>query len=765
MILLAVMHRLFRIVAYTGAVLVIVLLSSSVTGSEGNELRLVSVLEHAIEIDSDHTNVNTKTQIATLSGNLEITQGQRKLTADTATFDLNTQTGVLIGDIVMQEPNTELKATALSISGDDSIEAQQAQVLIVDSNIRATGSTISRQSNGIIEITDATYTVCDPENETWKIHASHIKLDNEKGVGSAKNIRLDILGIPALYLPYLRFPVDDQRQSGLLFPSVSVSSDNGIDYTQPIYWNISPDKDIVIAPRWIQNRGVGVEAEARYLTDNTYSKGGFSVIFDDDTFANENRWLGLFEHNGQWGDINQPAGQWRTTASFQRVSDFNYFQDIDSALLAVDRTRERSYLQQSASIDYFKPLGQSGEIDISAGVSSFQRIQLIGGRQFETLPAVRFNVRYPLSKTWYIEALQNYHYFTRNDESLTQGHRQRLDYHLTYDINTLSGFFKARAGVKNLSYQVEGRLGNQFPVAIDTDNVNVGVVSVDTGLNLERSFNSNTVQTLQPRIYYVFSDVQQQQGLPIFDTAERTISYQQLFRDDRFNGLDRIGDSNQISLGLTSTLVDKQIGLEKLRLQVAQAYYFKDRQVNVFESQANLQRDYSELVLRADININRYWRLSGRANFSHSIASQPFQIEDADFRLSYHQSIQHSSPLVVSLAYSFERESLLFTERIEQVEVSLFWPISPQWQVFGMTQYDFFGERSLNSLAGFRYEGCCWALGLMYFQWIEFNATTQNNLERDEGVQLQFELKGLGGVGNSIEKVLKRRIFGYTARQ
>ncbi len=717
---------------------------------------LVDVLDHVIEVHSDYAVVDVENKTAVLSGNLAITQGNRQAKAQTATINFDQRSGELQGNIVMSEPNLQLQSKRLAFSSGQQITATQARATIIDKRARTTGDSISRNTDGVININQATYTVCDPENETWKIHASHIKLNIDKGYGEARNTRLKIANIPVLYFPYLRFPVGDQRQSGLLFPSVNFGSDNGLDIVQPFYWNIGPNKDLTVAPRWIQDRGVGLEFNGRLLTKHTFTQIDGSYLFNDD-ITDDRRWAGEIQHSGKWGKGVIRQGEFRTQVSIKRASDLDFFEEVGSTQAEGDEAS--TYLTQSASIGYKTPIKKGGELSIGGGYQTIQRIQFLDGEQFQILPSAFVNLSLPLTRTLSFEAQQSYHRFEHADELQPQGQRQRLDYHLQYSTQRPWGFLKARAGIKNLLYQFE----TSDVATIQDAQVNVSVASVDSGLVFERATNK-LLQTFEPRLYYVFSEFEEQQQLPVFDTSESTLTYQQLFRDDRFNGFDRIGDTNQLTFGVTSRFINKNNGREIASFKIGQSFFFEDRQVAIIETTPRLENEFSELILQADIDVNRYWRFSGRANFSYSTDNQPFQLEEGDFRLTYRGQSESSQPLIVTASFGFEREDVLFNERIEQAEMAFYLPLVKQWQLFGRVQYDFFGRRSLNNLGGFRYQNCCWNVDVMYFQRVEVNASNLLDNRLDRGFELRFELKGLGGVGKSIETILERNIFGYTAR-
>jgi LPS-assembly protein len=109
-------------------------------------------------------------------------------------------------------------------------------------------------------------------------------------------------------------------------------------------------------------------------------------------------------------------------------------------------------------------------------------------------------------------------------------------------------------------------------------------LSLDSGLFLERDtnlFGSQYLQTQEPRLFYLYIPEENQDDLPVFDTSNYDFSFNQLFRGDRFNGPDRMGDSNQFTLAVTSRLINHRTGKESVYASFGQIYYLEDREVTL----------------------------------------------------------------------------------------------------------------------------------------------------------------------------------------
>jgi LPS-assembly protein len=114
---------------------------------------------------------------------------------------------------------------------------------------------------------------------------------------------------------------------------------------------------------------------------------------------------------------------------------------------------------------------------------------------------------------------------------------------------------------------------------------------------------------------------------------------------------------------------------------------------------------------------------------------------------------------LVNVAYLLDRyqPDLSLGDQIHSVDVSLLWPLAPQWRVLARWNQALNVDRNLESLAGLEYEDCCWAVRTVARQYRNSPLET----EAQTAFYLELELKGLSRVGNSLENVLRNSILGY----
>ena len=97
-------------------------------------------------------------------------------------------------------------------------------------------------------------------------------------------------------------------------------------------------------------------------------------------------------------------------------------------------------------------------------------------------------------------------------------------------------------------------------------------------------FGGDANQTLEPEFQYLYVPYKDQDNIGVYDSTGMRQDYYSLFSDRRYAGLDRISDSNRVSIGLTSRVYD-EAGDERIRLAVAQAFDFVAPRVKLYPSE------------------------------------------------------------------------------------------------------------------------------------------------------------------------------------
>ena len=324
--------------------------------------------ESAIEVAADDTEVTEDTLLA--RGNVKLKQGNRRLVADSVEIDRKTGKAVAAGQVLVREPGVVMAGTRVNYDSESNVTSlRNAKYVLHDSQFHGTAESLSRDAQGNIVVSEGAMTFCAPDNPYWTLEANKLKIFPQLGEGHATGARLRIGQTPVLYLPWIRFPTDSRRKTGLLFPDIGSDSRGGIDITQPIYFNLAPNYDALYRPRYIEERGLLHQAQGRWLSETVglWELNG-AWIGDDERYQNANpdidanRWLFNTQHEGQFG----PA--WRTKIAYTRVSDPEYIRDIENNRLSAQR---QTALQQLGRVDW---LGEDWQVRLDGNNSSRWRM-------------------------------------------------------------------------------------------------------------------------------------------------------------------------------------------------------------------------------------------------------------------------------------------------------------------------------------------------------------------------------------------------------
>ena len=707
-----------------------------------------------LEVNADNSEV-TEAEL-TFVGNVRVQQGYRRVSANQVTIDRAGERAVALGDVTFREPGVVITGDSVIYDSVSEIaEVNAAQYLLHNRQLSGTATTLSRDASGEIEVTDGAMTYCAPDDPTWILEADRLDIDPNSGDGRAWGATLRVADVPIFYLPWIRFPVDSRRKTGLLFPDIGSDSRGGVDITQPIYFNLAPHYDALYQPRYIEERGLLHQAKGRWLDETTgYWELTGGWISNDEKYEGETqtvgqRWLLAAQHTGQHGDA------WRTTIKHTRVSDAEYVRDLENHRLSAQR---QTALQQLGRVEW---LGESWQVRLD--VEQFQSLAQDIRYDYKKLP--QMTARWRGRASWLgVEPLflaQLSHFDT--DAARVTGQRFYTEAGLTLPKRWQAGFLTSTLKYRSVSYELE-----DFPLLDDTSpSAGSLMASVDGGLIFDRQTRiggMGMTQTLEPRAYFLYSQFEDQSKHPDFDSAELTFTYNQLYRDTRFSGNDRIDDANQLSLGVTTRFIENETGETKLETSVGQIFYFRDREVRLNRFDPDLDETVSAVAAEATWYPSAQWRLR---------SSLLYDPNENTFDAAYAQAnYQPGNGAIFNLGYTLREPppSLIDRPVTEQATVSAYYPVNDTWSLFGAYEYSLEASEVVESMVGFEYDDCCWRVRLLYMRYIdtlvgEIPDFTDPNLPRENSFQVQVMLKGMGGFGGRVDELLSDMIRGFTPRK
>lgn len=708
---------------------------------------------------------------------LLVRSGDAQVAAARGSFDSESRVLELEEGIQIRRPGLLLTGNRARVDERARLsEISQASYLLHEAAIRGSAESITYDADREwITIDNGAFSRCEPGDESWELRGSRIVLDRESGRGTARGVTLAVHDIPLLYLPWISFPITDERASGFLAPVLGTTRRGGFDIATPYYFNLAPNYDLTLTPRLQTERGIMLGTETRYRGRRHEQQLRFDYLPDDRLYDADKA--------GQPGSSSPPkserwlldydlraslAPRWSFGVDYAAVSDELWFQDLgNDGFLST----AQSYLRRNAVLRYngpnwqFRATGQAFQL-IDPSVSAL-------AEPYRKLPSVQLKggFREPWGLEYGVDA--DYTRFDRNvpDHAISQaatdagalveGTRLSLSPSLSLPWSNTFAFLTPTVKYHYASWDLD----RQAVGKDDSPTRGVFSSTIDAGLIFEREtqlFGEHFLQTLEPRAFYLFNEYEDQSDIPLFDSSELTFSYSQLFREDRFSGKDRIGDANQLTLALGSRFYDAS-GQEQARVSIGQILHFRDRRVTLRELPGDVDDSSSSaLVGEVSLNLGNNWRAGSYVEWDTTAG----EMDVGNFQFQYQSDINR----ILNVGYRYREvpgpaQVNGVKRRIDQTDISGIWPLGERWGLIGRWNYDLANQRSLETIAGLEYNNCCWTMRVLARSWIDNNALYLGMEQQNSGVFLQFELKGLGSImGGNVIGILNNGIQGYRER-
>lgn len=688
-----------------------------------------------------------------LTGGVELRQGAWRLLTESAVLDRKSNRVELPQGVTMRSQTTAISGEKAEFDvGERVFSVEDASFLIYEQHARGSAANVHSDQNSKLYIENGFYTTCPPGGRSWSLTSTYMVLDQKEGEGVARDLLIRVRDVPVLYFPYLSFPLDDRRRSGFLYPSITNSNaGSGIDFTMPYYLNLAPDYDATFSPRYIHGRGILSDLEGRHLSHTSKTVARIAYIEDDHDYRDKtgdddgSRWALDF------GNEAVPGAGWYSYMDINSVSDPDYLKDLNRTL----EIAEESHLRRLWTLNY------SRDFAFQSRVLGYQTIDTTipsEERPYLLLPQLNLTVS-QLYQGFTFDFSSEYTYFWRDNETLADefkvnGNRWRNQPSVAYPLTATWGYLTPKIRLDQTDYVLQ----DQTPGVDRHISRSVPFYSVDSGLYFDRSthlFGRHYNQSLEPRLFYVYSPESAQDDIPNFDSSVATFSYSQLYREDRFVGGDRVGDNNRVTLGLTSRLNDMDEGNEILRASIGRIFYIRDQLVSL-EGQGTEDRDGSPLAgellwrpnERVDVKVEGQW------------SADTGTTDRGSTTMSFHDPDYDS---LVNFSHRYDVSNLDSTLNLEQAEISGLQTLTPSVSVLGRWLFDLVDHRTIGMLGGIEYSSCCWRVQFLVRD--ALTDTLSGKGEMDRGYFLRFELRGLGSLSNDLEEVLANEMRNFSERQ
>ncbi|MFQ3195761.1 MAG: LPS-assembly protein, partial [Colwellia sp.] len=648
----------------------------------------------AITILAEKTGIN-KNKVAKFTGNVMLLNNQQTVLANEVELNREKSTINATGDIHFQNKGIDIFADQLNISetlGATTLHNTQYQLTGIAGHGGAGVIAVSKE--GTLSLIDSSFTTCYGASPDWQMNASEINISKNENYLEAYHARFSVFNVPVLYLPYFTIPIGDERQSGFLYPEIGSSGKSGFTTSIPYYWNIAPNIDATITPKYMLKRGNQLITEFRYLYDE--QQGQFDLEYLDQDNEQEQssdaRYLVRMQHVGTFSE------RFRAYIDYTAISDDNYLVDIGSK----HYNDNDAYLYQTGELAYFADSWQAKV--------KLQDFEVLGDNQtnYKALAQLELNSHQEIDLLdGLFDVYSEVTNFDSADETLPTAKRYHVEAGFTFPMVTPAWFLNSEFKLLQTHYE-------QDNIPVDSkleENVSrtLPKVRFHGGVNFDRQtrfWGKGFTQTLEPQLQYLYIPEKDQSNIGVYDTTPLQDDYNGLFRDKRFSGLDRIAQANQYSWGVTSRLLDST-NQEQFRLSLGRIVYLNDSNFTLDENQG-IVADTSALAAEVYARINRKWQFSSDIQYNTEDDVTNKSQTSIDYLFSKNQTIQ--------LNHRYTRDVSGMT--LEQLSLAGNVRINNNWQVITRITQDLQQNRSIETYAGLQYQSCCWSLSFAYHRYI-----------------------------------------------
>ena len=678
-----------------------------------------------------------------LNGNVEVNSDKLFLAADDVEVSTVNKSLLATGDVRFQDESYLITGDLLTATRDenDNLIATATNANYQDFGAGLGGAngyteSISKTSTSVL-LTNSTYSLCPVNENDWLIEADQIELNLAKNRGVADNALIKFYGVPIFYMPKYSWVLSG-RGSGFLTPNYSSYAEpDADDYSSslrvPFYFNLAPDRDLLVALTAMSSRGFIYEGKYRQLIAPKISPDHEDSLWSieakylpEDKITNLKRWLVNFS---QEMDINDKI---HFSAQYSRVSDSDYFKEISRT--NTDEKTLKSHIKLSYDDEennLSAALLTEDEQVINAGVPVYTRA--LEGSISKTLNAdTKMPVQASLVSTK----------FAHDTKSKTAGVRTHTDLGISRELNIEYPTITPRASVAITNYSLK-------------NNPNINRTILGSGLDVDFTINIPTSMfgyqanhRITPLISYNYRAKKVQGNIPIFDTEDKyadIITFADLTSGERYTGLDRITNANDITLSLESSYraidaIDDDKDL--LNMRIAQSFYTDDEVVSdTASTNYETRKSYSDIAASIDVALGKYV-ISSSAQFN----------PDTSKIVKKENSLTYTSNSRKFITLSVSDEGTKETDKLYGA-----YPLTDSIHLFGALDKTTSTGITNSETTGIAYESCCWAFRVAHFK------TNNGGIGYNYSTGFELVLTGLGSTASPLKRKIEGNIPGYTA--
>lgn len=719
-----------------------------------------------VYIEADQAEI-TQPRSGIYKGRVDVKQGNRHL--QSAEVEVQQQgSGDNVQRYAFARGGFDYRDNQINLLGDDAkihlntkdTDVRNAHYQLVDRQGRGSAESVELRDDYRV-MKNATFTSCLQDDHSWSIYADEMRQHVKEEYAEMWHARFKVQGVSVFYTPYLQLPIGDRRRSGLLIPTLGHGSRDGYFYAQPVYWNIAPNLDATLTPKYMSRRGWQLNSEFRYLTTLGEGQIAGEYLGDDrlKDYDSENRKRHLFywKHNAAF------ARDWRLDLNYTKVSDKRYFNDFDSAY----GSSTDGYADQTGRIAYYQP-----NYNIAMFVKQFQIFDEVVIGPYRALPQIDFNYYQnglfgnKVDFKLFSQAVR----FDNDSAQMPTAWRFHGEPSVNTTLSNRYGSMNLEAKLYATQYQQKkGRSDKAEDVESSVNRILPQLkIDLQSVLASNQTFISSYTQTLEPRAQYLFRPYKDQSNIGSklnsqylgfgYDSSLLQQDYFSLFNSRRYSGLDRIASANQVTLGGTSRFFDENKE-ERFNIAVGQTYYFEPSRID--ENRDNrTEGSSSSWAIEANWKINDLMRWRGGYQYDPQLG----QVSLANTGIEYNPTKNN----VVQLNYRYASKEYInqnltaeanrYNQDIKQLGVQVGWELSDHWAIAGRYYQDLALKKPVEQYLGVQYNTCCWSVGVGARRYVTSRQNQKNDdIFYDHGIGVTFELRGFShdhktGIENMMKK-------------
>ena len=740
----------------------------------------------SLDIRSDKFEI-TDQKALILNGNVEVDFPEGLLKSGKARIDQDNESISFKkkGDLFLKDYFFRANSGLLN-RNDSSIYLQSGKAFINARGLLVNFDQLKGDIDGEIIIDRVSMTSCSDTKKGWELIADKIVLKGSNNRGYAKSVKIKAFDKTIINFPIIPFATSQDRMSGFLEPNLSYSSD-GLDFMIPYYKVISDKADITTALRNISERGFGFEGNIR----NLHGEGNNLRNIDYIYFTKDKEYSRIYpnQSNSRWafaikdsfGDKNK---LW-VDVNWAKASDSLVLSDMPGEITSLGSQREQRLNQNISINSIFK------DFYIVVSKEGYQTLNPVLTNGYKKNPAL--DIKYLKNfKKFSIYEHFNFTDFRASDlhgffgnqvngkykyliNDPVEGSRVFYDFKIT-NFSTFNGFkIMTSLGVRNISYNLNNK-----------EHKTKSVTAPNFKIDISTSFmkkEDKLLHIIKPRILYGFVDYKNQTMNPVFD-SNRLNMMNQLFNNERFVGMDRIGDQNFYTISLEYK--KRKMNMDRLSLKISQKFYLENKKV--FLDDINLIPMSNMMQNLSEMNSKNSMFNKDKDNLMIMGKWMPNMKTMTMFYGGYSQDVKKYPMAGLSIDHKFKNGRIAYAKRYtkmagdfnKELDYSEFFTdirLKDNLSIFATIKRDDDSGIKIDSSFGIGFENCCFNFRIVtsdknlsrYLNlqnsnsYIYLNEAWDNiiTIENKSRISFEFEFKGLNSGYKKMNRFINNSIFSY----